>query len=331
MGHIPGRRLTRLDEPPAAAPEAERPARPSRRDRRPTRAGGTGLWGVFAAPGTAWLVAFFAVPFYAIAAVAFGYTDPVFGSPVPEWDPRYWDFAGFLDVLRRSVAGDMRPVFLRTFVYVALALVVCFIVGYPIAYYLARYAGRRRGLLLALILAPWWINYITRMLAWLSLLQDDGYVNDVLLALRIVPDPVQWLSGNPYTVVIALVYGYLPFFIVPLYATLDRIDTRLLDASRDLGVGGVRTFLQPQRPDDRDRRHRAADVRRLLHQHTGVRIAHHDDDRQPDRVLPSQRIAEGSRCLAGADPLHDPARVDDVLPHLVAAGEPGGVMSREMS
>ena len=91
-----------------------------------------------AAPGTAWLLAFFAVPFYAIAAVAFGYADPVFGSPVPEWDPRYWDFTAFSDVLRRSLTGDMQPVFLRTFLYVALALVVCFIVGYPIAYYLAR-------------------------------------------------------------------------------------------------------------------------------------------------------------------------------------------------
>jgi spermidine/putrescine transport system permease protein len=79
-------------------------------------------------------------------------------------------------------------------------------------------------------------------------LQDDGYVNDLLLALRVVPDPVRWLSGNPYTVIIALVYGYLPFFIVPLYATLDRIDARLLDASRDLGVGAARTFLHVTLP-----------------------------------------------------------------------------------
>jgi spermidine/putrescine transport system permease protein len=151
-------------------------------------------------------------------------------------------------VVQRSVAGDLRPAFIRTGWFVAVALAVCVAVGYPIAYYLARHAGRRRGLLLALILAPWWINFITRMLAWLSLLQDDGYVNDVLMALRIVPDPVRWLSGNPYTVIIALVYGYLPFFIVPLYATLDRIDVRLLDASRDLGVGAARTFLHVTLP-----------------------------------------------------------------------------------
>jgi ABC-type spermidine/putrescine transport system permease subunit I len=234
------------DRPPADAPRS-RVARawPAA---QAGRARGSRLWLLLALPGTTWLVALFAVPFYAIAAVAFGYPDPVFGSPVPEWDPRYWDFTLFSEVVRRSVSGDLQPVFVRTVVYVGLALALCIVIGYPVAYYLARHAGHRRGLLLVLILAPWWINYITRMLAWLSLLQDDGYVNDVLTALHVVPNPVRWLSGNPYTVILALVYGYIPFFIVPLYATLDRIDGRLLDASRDLGVGGLRTFLHVTLP-----------------------------------------------------------------------------------
>ncbi|WP_214110342.1 ABC transporter permease [Acrocarpospora catenulata] len=202
----------------------------------------TGFWAALAAPGTLWIVALFAVPFYAVAAVAFGYTDPVFNSPVPEWDPRYWDLTAFGEILDRSLTGDLRPVFLRTFLYVLLALAVCLLVGYPVAYYLARHAGRRRGLLLALILAPWWVNYITRMLAWLNLLQDDGYVNDLLLLTRLVDEPVRWLSGNPVTVVLALVYGYIPFFIVPLFSALDRIDERLLEAARDLGCSGRRAF-----------------------------------------------------------------------------------------
>ncbi|GIH24087.1 polyamine ABC transporter permease [Acrocarpospora phusangensis] len=207
-----------------------------------TRRGRTGLWAALAAPGTLWIVALFAVPFYAVAAVAFGYTDPVFNSPVPEWDPRYWDFTAFNEIVRRSVSGDLRPVFLRTLLYVLLALAVCMLVGYPVAYYLARHAGRRRGLLLALILTPWWVNYITRMLAWLNLLQDDGYVNDLLLLTRLVDEPVRWLSGNPVTVVLALVYGYIPFFIVPLFSSLDRIDERLLEAARDLGCSGRTAF-----------------------------------------------------------------------------------------
>ena len=207
---------------------------------RPRR--GSILWPALAAPGTAWLLLLFVVPFYAIAAVAFGARDPLFGSPVPVWNPLRWQFADFSEVIQRALTGDLQPVFVRTFAYIAAALAVCCLVGYPVAYYVARLAGRQRGLLLALILAPWWINYLTRMLAWINLLQPDGYVNRALDALPLLPGPVDWLSGNPYTVIIALAYGYLPFFIVPLFATLDRIDGRLLEASRDLGVGAVRTF-----------------------------------------------------------------------------------------
>ena len=200
------------------------------------------LWTALSLPGTAWLLAFFLVPFYAIAAIAFGGTDPLFGSPVAVWNPLRWQFDGMREVLQRSVNGDLRPVFERTFVYVGAALALCIAIGYPVAYYVARHAGRRRGLLLALILAPWWINYLTRMLAWINLLQPDGYVNRALRSVHVVSSPVDWLSGNPYTVVIALAYGYLPFFIVPLFATLDRIDGRLLEASRDLGIGAAGTF-----------------------------------------------------------------------------------------
>jgi len=229
--------------PGAPAPQGE-PAVATVRP--PARRGGRLLWAGLAMPGTAWLLAFLAVPFYGIMAVAFGYRDPLFGSTVPEWNPVYWDPTTFVEAVRSTFAGDLRAVFVRTLVFVVLSLLICIVIGYPIAYYLARHAGRRRGLLLGLILAPWWINYLTRMLAWLSLLQDDGYVNDVLRAVHL--PGVQWLSGRPYTVILALVYGYIPFFIVPLYATLDRIDGRLLDASRDLGVGGVRTFLHVTLP-----------------------------------------------------------------------------------
>ena len=114
------------------------------------------------------------------------------------------------------------------------------------AYYTARLAGRRRGLILALILAPWWINYITRMLAWINLLQDDGYVNDFLALFSIAR--IEWLSGNsvhrrdrPCLRLSALLHH-------PAVRDLDRIDGRLLEASRDLGVGSVRTFLHVTLP-----------------------------------------------------------------------------------
>ena len=204
------------------------------------------LWPALALPGTFWLIALFLVPVYAVMAVAFSGAINVFGEPIPAWNPLDWQFATFQQVLTDSISGPYRAVWIRTALYTLLALVICVGVGYPVAYYTARLAGKRRGLVLALILAPWWINYITRMLAWVNLLQDDGYVNK---ALGLVGLPgVSWLAGNPFTVVIALAYGYLPFFIIPLFASLDRIDQRLLEASRDLGVGSTRTFLHVTLP-----------------------------------------------------------------------------------
>ncbi|HEX5017462.1 MAG TPA: ABC transporter permease [Actinomycetes bacterium] len=206
------------------------------------------LWPVLAFPGVVWLVLLFLVPAYAVLAIAFStQIDLLNGQPIPIWNPLDWDFTNFWKMVEASVTGDLQRTWVRTFVYTFIALVLCVLIGYPVAYYVARLAGRRRGLLLALLLAPWWINYITRMLAWINLLQDDGYVNRIFGFVGL-PDDTAWLSGNPVTVVIALVYGYLPFFIIPLYASLDRIDQRLLEASRDLGVGSVRTFFHVTLP-----------------------------------------------------------------------------------
>ena len=204
------------------------------------------LWPALALPGTFWLVALFLVPIYAVMAVAFSGNINIFGEPIPAWNPLDWQFATFNEVVAESISGSYRAVWIRTAIYTGCALAICVGVGYPVAYYTARLAGKRRGLLLALILAPWWINYITRMLAWVNLLQDDGYVNKALGIFGFAP--VSWLAGNPFTVVIALAYGYLPYFIVPLFASLDRIDQRLLEASRDLGVGTVRTFVHVTLP-----------------------------------------------------------------------------------
>ena len=207
------------------------------------------LWPLLTLPGTVWLVMLFLVPLYAVLAVTFGTELDFFAQPIPEWNPLNWDATVFMEALRESLFGIYRASWVRTLLYCGIALTTIVLVGYPIAYYVARLAGRRKYLLLALLMAPWWINYLTRMLAWTGLLNDEGLVNDALELVGI--GSVSWLSGKWYVVVIALIYGYLPFFIVPLYAYLDQIDQNHLEVSRDLGANSVRTFVCVTLPQSR--------------------------------------------------------------------------------
>ena len=204
------------------------------------------LWIGLAAPGMAWMALFFVVPFYAVAAVAFGQVDPILRTAIPEWNPQYWDFTSFSEVLDRVVGGDLRTVFLRTGAYVILAVLGCVAIGYPVAYFVSRHSGRWRATLLALMILPFWVSYLMRMLAWFNLLQPEGWV---ARALSVLPgDDRPWLNGQPSTVVFGLIYGYVPFFILPLYATLDRIDGRLLEAARDLGATSNQAFRRVTLP-----------------------------------------------------------------------------------
>lgn len=207
-----------------------------------------GFWAALAVPGTLWLVALFVVPAYAILAVAFGDIDPILRTTEPEWNPLAWDFDAMSNVLERVFGGDLGHVFVRTGLFALGALAGCCVIGYPIAYYVARSAQRSRGLLLALLVLPFWISYLMRMLAWVNLLQTDGYVNQVIEFLHLGSGTRNWLDGDWPTVVIGLIYGYIPFFILPLYAALERLDGRLIEASRDLGAGRVSTFLRVTLP-----------------------------------------------------------------------------------
>jgi ABC-type spermidine/putrescine transport system permease subunit I len=208
------------------------------------------FWPSFAAPASLWLLAFFVLPFYVILSVAFGTLNPIFLTAEPVYDPIHWDTSSF-----RSVLSDLftsgtitQQTFVRTLVYVVIATTLCLLIGYPVAYFLARHAGRARGFFLVAFIAPFWISYMMRMFAWVNLLQEDGYVNRILTSLGILQEPRLWLNGKPSTVVLGLVYGYVPFMVLPLFGTLDRIPGSLLEAARDLGGGQVRTFLRVTLP-----------------------------------------------------------------------------------
>src|SRR5215210_542779 len=215
-----------------------------RADERGAVGEGRWLWPAFALPGVVWLIVLFLTPLYAILAMAMGTSDPIFGDTLPVWNPLQWNFATFGDVLKELFTGQLGIVFLRTIVYVAVATALSLLIGYPVAYYLARHAGRYRVLLLLLIIAPFWINYLMRMLAWVNLLTTDGYVNQVLMFVGALDAPREWLVGKHETVVLGLVYGYVPFLILPLFAALDRIDQRVIEAARDLGASPTQAFLR---------------------------------------------------------------------------------------
>ena len=228
---------TRAQGSPARRARQARPAQPSRL-----------FWILLAAPGILWLTILFIVPFYAVLAIGEGKLNALFESPVAVYDPLHWSSANLSDVLHDlfGAAAFAGPVALRTIGYVAIASVLCLLIGYPAAYFVSRFAGRRKGLFLVLLIAPFWISYMMRMLAWIDLLQTNGYVNDALKFFGITP--VNWLGGVQATVILGLVYGYIPYLIIVLYAGLDRIDPALLEAGRDLGLGRARTFVHVTLP-----------------------------------------------------------------------------------
>jgi len=222
----------------------------SRAWRRQPKAPHRLFWIALAAPGIIWLAVLFIVPFYTILAIAGGYVNPLFGYPVAVWNPLQWSSANFSSAMRDVVGSSafVGPIIVRTLVYVAAASVLSLLIAYPAAYFVARFAGRRKGLFLVLLIAPFWISYMMRMLAWIGLLQTDGYVNKALMSLHLINQPVNWLGGLGPVVVLGLVYGYIPYLILVLYAGLDRIDPALIEAGRDLGLGRIRTFVRVTLP-----------------------------------------------------------------------------------
>lgn len=217
---------------------------------RTARARADPLWPILAAPGTLWLLLFFLGPLYVVLAIVFGRTDPLFRTAIPVWNPLQWNPAQFSYVLTHIVGenGIFGPALLRTAVYVVLAGLLCLLIAFPVAYYTARLSGKWKGLLLALLIAPFWISYMMRMLAWVNLLQDDGLVNRILGFGGIFDVKVHWLTGQPVVVVLGLVYGYVAYMILPLYAGLDRLPQSTLEAARDLGANRVASFFRVTLP-----------------------------------------------------------------------------------
>jgi ABC-type spermidine/putrescine transport system permease subunit I len=207
-------------------------------------------WPSFAAPATLWLLVMFVLPFYVVICVAFGTIDPIFRNPLPVYQPWWWSFQHLGEVVGNFVGSDAiyQPAMIRTLAFVFSASAICLVLGYTVAYYVAQYGGRRKGLFLVLLISPFWISYLMRIYSWQSLLTEDGFINDIATFLHLLPSRINWLDGRPITVTLGLVYGYIPYMILPLYGQLDRIDQNLLQAGRDLGANAAQTFWRVTLP-----------------------------------------------------------------------------------
>jgi putrescine transport system permease protein len=208
------------------------------------------IWRALAVPGLVWLAVFFVVAFYAIISVGLGNVTTLY-EPVPHWNPLDWNVGYIWQGLKAVLpGGDTWDTFLRTIIYVFVAVALSLAIGYPVAWYAARHAGRWRGLILVLLVLPFWISYLMRMFAWTNLLAENGYASRALNSLSIdtlfqklgLLDGSDWLGGQHIAVILALVYGYVPYLILPLFAALDRIDQRYIEAARDLGASPAGAF-----------------------------------------------------------------------------------------
>jgi putrescine transport system permease protein len=188
-----------------------------------------------------WLLVFFLAPFALILKISFA--DPVIA--LPPFTP-FFDADGrpdatignytFLLTDKLYIVTYLKSVFMA-----ATATLLCLLLGFPMAYAIARAEATTRNILLLLIILPFWISFLLRVYAWMGLLNNYGVVNNALLAIGLIDQPLQ-LIYTDFAVYIGLVYSYLPFMILPLYATLERMDPDLLDAAQDLGASPSEAF-----------------------------------------------------------------------------------------
>src|ERR1700712_5614154 len=196
-----------------------------------------------------WMVLFFLVPFGFVLKISLSQTAIAQPPYVPLFDlTAGWAvikaaFAALsLDNFRLLVSDDLYILsYLRSVVVAVVSTAILLLIGYPVAYGMARLPQRWQPVAMMLVIVPFWTSFLIRIYAWINILQHDGLLNKTLLALHIVSAPVVWLSTNS-AMYLGIVYSYLPFMILPLYATLAKMDPALLEAAGDLGASRARAF-----------------------------------------------------------------------------------------
>jgi putrescine transport system permease protein len=199
----------------------------------------------------AWLLIFFLAPFLIILKISLA--DPVVAQP-PFTPLVEWGAEG-LERIRATLAnyaflfeqGYYAIIYLASLKMAAIGTLLCLLLGYPMAYFIARQPPRRRQLLLLAVILPFWISFLLRVYAWIGLLNNRGVFNELLMWAGVTDRPIQMLY-NDFAVYLGIVYSYLPFMILPLYANLERLDLDLLEAASDLGARRWQAFLDVTLP-----------------------------------------------------------------------------------
>lgn len=188
-----------------------------------------------------WLLLFFLAPFAIILKISIA--DPVIAQPpfTPTFDAQ-GHLSVTLDNFMFLLTDKLYAVtYLKSILMAFAATVLCLALGFPMAYGIARSGAQTRNLLLLLIVLPFWISFLLRVYAWMGLLNNYGVINNLLIWLGVIDQPIP-IMYTDYAIFIGLTYSYLPFMILPLYATLERMDLDLIDAAQDLGATRTQAF-----------------------------------------------------------------------------------------
>jgi putrescine transport system permease protein len=196
-----------------------------------------------------WMALFFLVPFIFVVKISLSHTaiaqppyTPVFDLTAGVGAIKAAFAALSTDNFRLLVSDDLYVLsYLRSLVVAVVSTSILLLIGYPVAYGMARLPARWQSVAMMLVIVPFWTSFLIRIYAWINILQHDGLLNRILLALHLVAAPVVWLSTDS-AMYLGIVYSYLPFMILPLYATLSKIDPALLEAASDLGSSPRRAF-----------------------------------------------------------------------------------------
>jgi len=211
----------------------------------PRRLGVPGRYWVVAAPYI-WLLIFFLAPFALVLKISF--------SSALIAQPPYTEIFDFSKGLIPDIKGTLSSytfllsdelyivAYLNSIKIATISTVFCLLIGYPMAYGIARAPGTRRNALLMLVILPFWTSFLIRVYAWIGILKNNGILNNILMGLGIIDEPLQLLHSD-FSVYVGIVYSYLPFMILPLYANLAKMDESLLEAASDLGCRPWKAFV----------------------------------------------------------------------------------------